>query len=71
MNGYFSPDCSTSIISIITRYKGVISKFDLNKNKTNKEFTINAEIYVKNYSNLEKMTSELSNKGIIHSWKLI
>ncbi len=71
MNGYFTPDCSTSIINIITRYKGVISKFDLNKNKANKEFTINADIYVKNYSNLEKMTSELANKGIIHSWKLI
>ncbi len=71
MNGYFTPDCSTSIISVITRYKGVISKFDLNKNKTNKEFTINSDIYVKNYSNLEKMMSELSNKGMIHDWKLI
>ncbi len=71
MNGFFTPDCSTQIINVITRYKGVISKFDLNKNKANKEFTIYADIYVKNFSNLEKMADELSNKGIISTWKLI
>lgn len=71
MNGLFSPDVSTSIISVITRYKGVISKFDLSKNKTSKEFEIHADIYVKNYSNVEKMMDEMLAKGIIHGWKLI
>ena len=69
--GNFSPECSTAIIQTIMRYKGAISKFDLKKDKTNKEFIIDSEIYVKNYSNLEKMASDLQNKGLIYSWKLI
>lgn len=71
LNGYFTNNVSTLIINTITKYKGVISKFNLVKNKILNEFSIDCEVYVKNYSNLEKITNELQSKGIIHSWKFI
>lgn len=70
LNGIFTPEKSTAIIATITRYKGVISSFILNKKKESNEFIIKSEIYVKNYSNIEKIVNELISKGIINSWTL-
>ncbi|MGL4950758.1 MAG: RelA/SpoT family protein [Mycoplasma sp.] len=71
MNGPFTSDCSPAIIATITRYKGVISTFILNKDKKSSHFTLDLILYVKNYSNIEKIAIDLQNKGLIYSWKLI
>lgn len=71
MDGPFTADCSAAIIATITRYKAVISTFIMNKDKASKKFNLDLVLYVKNYSNLEKIVLELQNKGIIYSWKLI
>ncbi|MGL4951525.1 MAG: RelA/SpoT family protein [Mycoplasma sp.] len=71
MDGPFTSDCSPAIIAIITRYKGVISSFVLNKDKSSSHFNLDLILYVKNYSNIQKMANDMRNKGLIYSWKLI
>lgn len=70
-DGAFSSDCSPAIVATITKYRAVISTFIMHKDKTSKRFSLDLVLYVKNYSNLEKIMTELQNKGIIYSWKLI
>lgn len=69
--GIFNPSISNSILNVIQRFKGTISKFDLEKNKITKDYTVDSIIYLRNYSNLEKIVNELLAKKIIDDWKLI
>lgn len=71
LTGAFTNNTSISIISAIQKYKAVISSYIIIKNKTNRTFTCELVLYVKNYSNIEKLMTELLNRSIITNWKLI
>ena len=71
LTGAFSNNTSISIVSAIQKYKNTISSYIISKDKKNKTFTCDLVLYVKNYSNIEKLMNELSNKSIIKTWKLI
>lgn len=59
LDGIYNQFVSNDVISTFTKYKGTISSFVLQKDKVNKTFKIEATIYIKNYSNLEKIMMEL------------
>ncbi|MGL4948383.1 MAG: RelA/SpoT family protein [Mycoplasma sp.] len=71
MDGPFTSDCSSAIVATMTRYKAVISTYVMNKDKKSSHFILDLILYVKNYSNIEKIANDLQNKGLIYSWKLI
>ncbi len=71
LSGAFSNNTSVGIVTAIQKYKNTISSYVITKDKKNKTFTCDLILYVKNYSNIEKLMNELHNKSIISSWKLI
>lgn len=71
LTGDFSNNTSISIVSAIQKYKNTISSYIITKEKEKKTFICNLVLYVKNYSNIEKLMNELINKSVIKTWKLI
>lgn len=69
--GVFNPSISNNVLNVIQRFKGNVSKYNLDKNKISKQYIIDCVVYLRNYSNLEKIINELYAKKLIDSWKLI